>query len=548
MRHRIRQEEADLEKTQNTKENAENHALSEKAWSVSLAISISRILGLVREIVQAKYFGAGLYTDAFNVAYRIPNLLRDLFAEGALSSAFIPTFIQRITKEGQKSAWVLANRVINALLLILGTITLVIFFGSKGFVYLQAAGFSAIPGKLELTVQMTRILSPFLLCVSLASIFMGMLNALGSFFLPAMVSSAFNICCILSGIFLSPFMPRWGLDPIVSMAIGALAGGIVQFAVMIPSAYAGGFRYRWTLDFSDSGLRQIGKLMLPAILGVSATQINILVDNQIASGLGNGPVSWLTYAFRLMQLPIGVFGIAIATVTMTQVARCAAHKDMAGLDRTIHSGLRLAACMTFPAALGLMVFRNEIIQLLFERDQFLPLDTLKTGQALFFYAFALFSYSAVKILAPAFYSLNDTRTPVRISILSIAVKVTMNLLLMKPLGFLGLAISTSIASWLNFVLLWKKLHQDYTRSSYTGNGIIYLHILPASMLSVFIAWLIFQCGRFLIPGSDTLSLGLKLGLAILGATASLLPLLRWFKVEESTYILDRIHAVIGKLK
>ncbi|MDR0311138.1 MAG: murein biosynthesis integral membrane protein MurJ, partial [Acidobacteriota bacterium] len=259
------------------------------AGKVSAAIVISRVLGLIRESVQAKYFGAGFATDAFSVAFRIPNLLRDLFAEGALSAAFLPAFTRRLKLDGKESAWLLANSLLNALLIFLGGITLTFFLGAKLLVYLQAAGFAAIPGKLELATLMTRILSPFLLCVSLAAVFMGMLNAFGSFFLPALASSVFNVCCILAGIFLSPFMPRWGMEPIVAMAIGALAGGFGQFAIMLPSARAHGFRFRPALDFSDPDLRRVGRLMLPAILGLSATQINIIVDSQIASMYGDGP-------------------------------------------------------------------------------------------------------------------------------------------------------------------------------------------------------------------------------------------------------------------
>jgi putative peptidoglycan lipid II flippase len=303
-----RQGEAALGSAQPFKEKLEESpqemkaSLAGAAQSVGAATIISRILGLVREMVLARYFGAGLYTDAFNVAYRVPNLLRDLFAEGALSAAFIPTFVRRLTQDGKEQAWLLTNQVLSALLVVLGAVTLVFLFGAKGFVYLLAAGYAAIPEKFELTVQMTRIMSPFLLCVSLASVTMGMLNACGSFFVPAMASSAFNICCILAGIFLSPLMPHWGIDPIVSMAVGALIGGACQFFVMMPSAYAFGFRCRFTLNFSDPGLRRIARLMLPAVVGLSATQINITVDCQIASLYGNGPVSWLNYGFRLMQL------------------------------------------------------------------------------------------------------------------------------------------------------------------------------------------------------------------------------------------------------
>lgn len=228
----------------------DGEGVSRAAGSVSIAIMISRALGLVREMIMARYFGAGIYTDAFNVAYRIPNLLRDLFAEGALSSAFVPTFIRYLNQGGAREAWLLANRVVNALLIILGAVTLFLFFGAPGFVYLLAAGYAEVPEKFELTLLMTRIMSPFLMGTALASVAMGILNSFGSFFLPALASSAFNVCCILAGIFLSPLMPRWGLDPVVSMAIGALAGGLAQFLVQVPKVYQSGFRYRPGIDFS----------------------------------------------------------------------------------------------------------------------------------------------------------------------------------------------------------------------------------------------------------------------------------------------------------
>ncbi len=507
-------------------------SLAGAAGSVSFATMISRILGVMREMVMASYFGAGLYTDAFNVAFRIPNLLRDLFAEGALSSAFVPTFVRCLTREGRESAWLLTNRVINALLVILSAITLLFFFGARWFVYLLAAGYAHIPEKFALTVFMTRIMSPFLLCVALAAVVMGMLNSCGSFFMPAMSSSAFNVCCILSGIFLSPYMPRWGLTPVVSMAIGALVGGICQFLVQVPSAYKRGWRYRFELDFRDPGLRHIAKLMLPAVIGLSATQINITVDNQLASLYGNGPVSWLNYAFRLMHLPIGIFGIAIATVTLSTVSHHAAQNDMDRLRHTLASSLRLAACLTFPATVGLIVFRQEIVRLLYERHSFLPSDTTQTGRVLLLYALGLFAYSAVKIVVPAFYALDDTKTPVRMSMITVAVKVVVNLLLVIPLGFLGLALATSIASWVNLGLLLRRLAKKtgaHWRWSAVG---AYLRIALASLLMGVLALFVFSVCKTVMPGHRTLILAINLGLAIAVGAASILPLLRLFRIEE----------------
>jgi putative peptidoglycan lipid II flippase len=532
------------------------------AGKISVAIAISRALGLVREMVLAKYFGAGLHTDAFYIAYRIPNLLRDLFAEGSLSAAFLPTFTRRLSADGKNSAWLLANRLINTLLILLGATTLIFFFGAKFLVYLQAASFADVPGKVELTAQMIRILSPFLLCVSLAAVFMGMLNAFGSFFLPAMASSVFNICCILAGIFLSPLMPRWGMEPVVSMAVGALVGGFGQFAVMLPAARARGWRHQWTFrapDFSDPDLRRIGKLMLPAVLGLSATQINIIVDSQLAAMYGDGPVSWLSYAFRLMQLPIGVFGVAIATVAAADASRFAALKDYAALGRTLSGALRLAACLTFPATVGLVIFRREIVQLLFQRGEFLPAHTVETAHVLLYYAFALFSYSAVKIMVPAFYALEDSKTPVRLSVLTVVVKIALNLLLMKPLGFLGLAASTTIASWLNFALLWRQISRAKGyggHGGHEGHGIVcgdgdktaYLRIAAASVAMGLFAKLVFAGSGQIITSSGTVALGLRLGLGIAAGVATLLPLLHLFRVREAGELRRMAAKIAGKFR
>ncbi len=516
--------------------------------SIAVATMISRVLGLAREMVIARFFGAGRITDAFYVAFRIPNLLRDLFAEGALSSAFIPTFVRSLTHGGKEQAWLLANRVISALLVILGLFTLVIFFGAQAFVYLLAAGYSKDPAKFDLTVQMVRIMSPFLLCVSLASVGMGILNACGSFFIPAMASSAFNICCILAGIFLSPLMPELGLDPIVSMAIGALIGGSSQFLVMVPSVRSAGFRFRFVLDFSDPGLRQIARLMLPAIVGLSATQINITVDTQLASTYGNGPVSWLTYGFRLMQLPIGVFGIAIATSTMAAVAHYAAQNAHDRLHQTVDSGLRLAACLTFPATAGLLIFRNEIVRLLYERGSFLAVDTEQTGRVVLLYALGLFSYSAVKILVPAFYALNDTRTPIRISFVTVAAKIALSFALIYPIGFLGLALSTTMASWLNFGLLLKSLRRRNKAGGFMTALGAYIRILLASIVMGLLALLVFRGSGLIITGVDSFALAVKLGLAILVGLVSLIPLLRIFKVEEGSRLLHIISSVLEKTR
>jgi putative peptidoglycan lipid II flippase len=522
-----------------TNENLEPAAkprrtLAGAAGSVSAAILISRLLGVARETVIARYFGAGLATDAYNIAYRIPNLLRDLFAEGALSSAFVPTFIRCLRLEGKDSAWELANKVLNALLVVLGGMTLVFYFGARGFVYLLASGYAENPEKFELTVQMTRIMSPFLLWVALAAVVMGMLNASGSFFVPASASSAFNICSILAGIFLSPLMPGWGYPPIIAMAVGALVGGISQFAVQLPYAYRLGFRYRFVVDFRDPALRHMARLMLPAIIGLSATQINITVDNQLASQYGNGPVSWLNYAFRLMHLPIGVFGIALATVTLTTVSQHAADNAMDKLGKALGSSLRLAACLTFPSTVGLILYRKEIVRVLYQYGSFLPSDTLETSRVLAFYALSLFAYSAVKILVPTFYALNDTRTPVRMSVITVAVKILTNFALVWPLRYLGLALATSVASWVNLFLLLRRLGGKMNSTWGWRDLAPYARIALASLAMGAVSQAAFYGAATFFPGDSAVRVALHLGAAISAAVLSLVPLLQAFRVEEAS--------------
>ncbi len=516
--------------------------IARAAGSVSAATFISRILGLFREVVIARYFGAGFHTDAFYIALRIPNLFRDLFAEGALSSAFVPTFVRALNREGKQRAWQLGNRVCNTLGLLLLLVAAAFYFGARPLVLLLAGGFASDPAKLELTVQMTQILSPFLLFVALAAVMMGMLNALGSFFIPAIAPATFNISCILAGLLLSPLMPRFGMDPIVAIAVGALAGGAGQFLVQVPALSRYGFSYRFTVNFSDPGLRRMGALMLPAIVGLSATQVNIVVDSHLASRFGDGPVSWLNYAFRLMQLPIGLFGVALATANLSAVSHQTADEPARSLRDTVSATLRLAACLTLPSTVGLILFRREIVQLIYEGGNFLAVDTRQTAEVLVYYALALFAYSAVKILVPTFYALDETKTPVRISFMTVAFKIAMNFVLIGHFGFLGLAMATAAAAWLNFVLL---LRAFYRKTDAAGWGELqpYAKITLASLVMGAMCAFVHAMMEGMIPGDDAWDHALNLGTAILVGVVSLVPLLHLFRVEEASdvtrWIYDR---------
>jgi putative peptidoglycan lipid II flippase len=303
---------------------------------------------------------------------------------------------------------------------------------------------------------------------------------------------------------------------------------------MIPSAHGYGFRYRFALDFADPDLRHIAKLMLPAVVGLSATQINITVDLQIASTFGDGPISWLNYAFRLVHLPVGVFGIAIATVTMATVSRYASNSEHGKLHETVESSLKLAACLTFPAMIGLILLRFEIVQLLYQRGSFLSTDTLRTGQAVLCYALGLFAYAAVKILVPTLYALDDTRTPAKLSVWTVAAKIGLNFLFIVPLGFLGLALATTISSWLNCCFLLRRLHRHRGVPWSIHELEPYIRIALASLVMGLLAWLVYHGSAWILTGSGVFVLATRLSLAILSGLISLLPLLRFFRVEEGS--------------
>ncbi len=440
-------------------EKTDGRARSARAAGVvSLAILISRVLGLMRDQVFAKLFGAGAFNDAWQVAFRIPNLLRDLFAEGALSSAFVPTFNEFLDKEGRSGAWLLVSLVMSSLMVVLGGVTLVLLLAPEFFVYVLAAGFSRVPGKVEITVQLIRMLSPFLLLVSLASVAMGVLNTLNYFFIPALAPSLFNLAVILAGLLLAPQFPEYGFLPIHAMAVGALGGGLLQFAVQLPLLWRQGFRFGFRLDWSHPGVRKIRRLMLPAVLGVGAVQINVVVNTQLASHLQeNGPVSWLNYAFRIMYLPIGLFGVAVGVVHLRDVSRQAARRRWEEIKETVAGSIKLISFLAIPSMVGLVVLATPVVRVLFERGDFEPVDTVRTAHALTLYSLGLLGYSCIKVYVPTFYALSDTRTPVRISLLAVvanlAINLTLILVLPSPFKYLGLALGTAFSATLNNALL-----------------------------------------------------------------------------------------------
>jgi putative peptidoglycan lipid II flippase len=430
---------------------SERRRIARAASLVSAMTLVSRVLGLVRETVFAALVGAGYHSDAFRIGFRIPNLLRDLFAEGALSAAFVPTYTRTARHEGREAAFALANRVLTFLSVVLAAVVVlgVLFAGS--LVEALASGFAGEPGKTELTVRLTRVMMPFLPFVSFAAVAMGMLNAAEKFAIPALSPALFNVVSIL----VAGGLWAMGLPPeqvVLGWALGTLLGGLAQFAVQVPSLRRSGWRFRPEWAPRDAGLRQIGRLMAPATMGLAAVQVNIFVNSWFASH-HEGAVSWLDCAFRLLYLPIGLFGVALGTIATAGLARRAAEGDTEGLRLTLRQSLSLLAFVTVPATAGLVVLAAPIVRLIYEHGRFTSGDTEATATALALYSLGLVGYTGVKVLAPAFYALGRPRVPLVASASAVLTNLVVVIAAFRFFSFGAIALGTALGSLVNVGIL-----------------------------------------------------------------------------------------------
>jgi putative peptidoglycan lipid II flippase len=529
--------------------------VARNAGIVSLAVMVSRVLGLVRDQVFAVLFGAGLQYDAFLTAFRVPNLLRDLLAEGALSSAFVTTFTQTLQSKGKQSALDLSNRVATLSMIAIAVVSILAWIFTAEIVGLLAPGFYAIPGKAELTIALTRIMIPFLLLIALAAQAMGMLNAFNIFGIPALASAFFNLGSILGGLFFGFLLgPTVGLSAIAGMAYGVVIGGFLQFAVQWPSLKRCGVTYRPDFAVADPGLKQIVRLMGPAIIGTAAVQINVFVNTNFASAIidpatgavANGPVSWLNYAFRFMQFPIGVFGVAIATATLPSLSRSTVNPDYSEFRQTLAHSLALVFLLCIPSAVGLVVLAQPIVALIFEHGKFTAFDTTQTAHALAAYAIGLAGYGAIKVLSPAFYALSDARTPMLISLGSIAVNYLMNSLLVGPFGHVGLACSTSTVALVNFFLLALFMRHRLGRIDGRRLGGTVLRIVAATLPMALSAWAI-SAAVALFPVKGLLLHSVQVSSAIGCATLVFYFACRLLRVEELGEAIDAIGGRLSRV-
>lgn len=441
--------------------------LFQSASVISTAIMASRLTGFGREMVLSWLFGAGAVFDAYVLAFRIPNLARELFAEGALASAFIPTFTRCLTTQGKEEARTLAGISASMIFLITGAFTALGIVFAPLFVNLFAPGFHDVPGKFELAVLLMRIMFPFLVFLALAAQAQGTLFASHRFGIAAVSPALFNIVSVLSGLALGYwFGAATGLSAVRGMAIGVVIGGAAQLGVQLPSVWRAGFGWRpkWNLraNLRNDGVRHILWLMGPAMIGNASGQINVLVTTNFAAGLRdaagnvmNGPVSWLAYAYRFFALPLGIFGVAIASAALPSISRSAAQNNFAEFRDTLSRSVSMILLLTIPSAVGLAVFGERMIGLVYQHGRFHASDTHETALALTCYAVGLAGYAVLKLIAPAFYTLGDSRTPMMVSIASIVVNglTAFTMIRFTGLGHAGLALAASAVSTFSAVTL-----------------------------------------------------------------------------------------------
>ena len=519
--------------------------LTKSAGLIGLATLGSRVLGLVRDQAQAAAFGTGLQADAFVIATRIPGLLRELFAEGAMSAAFVPTLTRTLTKEGKDAAWRLGSQVINGLLVVTG------FFVILGLIFAEPItklvsdeNFINIPGALPLTVLLTRWNMPFLMLIAIAAAFMGMLNSLRKFAVPAASPAMFNVVFILATVILVPLFGSMGVETTMALSFGMLGGGLAQIAVQWPALRREGYRHRWILNPRDPVLREVLVLLGPGTIGVAAAQINLLVNTWLATSTLGAPAA-LRFGFQLMYLPIGIFGVSVATATIPDLARHAAEGAHDAMIKTVSWAIRLMIVLSVPAIVGLVVLAGPIVELIYLRGKFDAHSAWMTAGALAFYAPGILGYSIVKIASPSFYSLREARTPVIVSMITIAVNLALNFWLNSVYGFRGLALGTAIAANVNAGLLIFLLGRRLGGIDGARIGRTFVKTCVAAAVMGAAAYYAQQGLQSVFPQPDFWLRAIRVfgaigaGLGVLGAMAYLL------RLEEFSIALQR---VLGRLR
>jgi len=506
--------------------------VSRAAGAVSTMTLLSRIFGFARDVVIAMMFGSSAAADAFFVAFRIPNMQRRVLGEGAVSAAFIPIFSEVMTRKGEDDAWRFTANLLNILLLFLALSMFLLWAFAPQVVTVFAPGFIDEPGKFELTVRLTRWMAPYLIFIGLAAFCMGILNTFHKFALPAAAPVLLNISMIGAALWIAPLLD----EPILGLAAGVLIGGVLQLAVQIPETLRQGLRFTPALDFSHPDIRRMARLMGPVILGLAVYELNILADTLIASLLPGGSISYLYYGNRLVQFPLGIFGVALGVALLPMLSSQAARNATGEFVKTLGFGIRMILFITLPATVGLILLRFPIVNSLWERGEFTRASTDGTATALLYYSIGLAAFCGIKVIVPAYYSLQDTKTPARIGIYSMLLNIVLNLIFMKPLGHGGLALATSIASIFNVVVL---IHLLRKRLGLMGGRKILASALRIAFNSAVMGGLIYFMSAAWFDASAALTEKLVVLLVcILAAVAAFAGLARLTQYEELRFLLN----------
>jgi len=482
----------------------------------TIGTAISRILGLVRESVFAYLYGAGRSTDAFNAAFTIPNALRDLFAETALSAAFVPV-LTSIKPKGKDAENLLASNVFNILLIIVGIIVILGIMLSPYITKIIAFGFGNIPNKLALTTNLTAVMFPFLLFVVVAAWAMGILNTEGKFFVPSVAPAFFNVFSIVTPICLYAYLLNKGVDPIYGMAWGVLIGGLMQFFIQVPLLYKKGFRYKFYLNFTEPNFKKILILFVPVAMGLAASRINVAINTVLISLLEERSMTWLNYAFRIMHLPMGLFGIAVGTVALPAISKQVIENNIEEVKKTLFDSLKLTFFLTISTSILIAFLAHPITKIIYERGRFTTSDTYATTQALILYIIGIPFAAGVRNVAAIFYAYKDAKTPMIASFIAVGLNVVLNLTLMHIMGFRAFPLATTISSSINISILLYALPKKIGPFDIIPIVKYFIFLVIASVIGGVCGWLtnnflmnrfvtslLFQIINLLISGSIAL--------------------------------------------
>lgn len=515
---------------------SENRKIAKAATTIGMGTFFSRILGFLRDMVIAHFFGAGMAADAFFVAFRIPNLWRRLVGEGSLTISFIPIYTEYLTQKSEEESREVTHIAftLTGILLLILTVLGILF--SPVLIQIIAPGFTRVPEKFQLTVTLNQIIFPYLFFMGLFALCMGILNSLRHFFAPAIAPIFLNISIIASVFLFYHVFQR----PVMALAVGVLAGGVIQFLFQIPFLLKKRISFRFNFNFRHPAIKRIGYLMVPGLIGTAVYQLNVFIDTIFASFLPGGSVSYLYFADRLIEFPLGIFAIAIGMASLPSLSGLASKGKTEELKETLSFTFRLVSFISIPAMVGLIALKTPIINLLFQRGLFDYSATVMTAKALLFYSVGLWAIAGSRTIVPAFYSLQDTWTPLKIALICLGANVILNSILIYPMKHAGLALATSLSSTLNLILLFRKLTPKLGGMNIRGNIRSLLRIFLCSLPMGLIAYLICSLGNWSTTGNNVekvllLFIGIMLGLGIYLVCSY------WVKNEEMLFLLKMLH-------